>query len=57
MNRDLRQKVRRLIIDMNDEQCQVALEALKISVEDSTKTPEECCVLAYKRLNRKEALS
>lgn len=57
MNRDLRQKVRRLIIDMNDEQCQVALEAFKISVEDSTKTPEECCVLAYKRLNRKEALS
>ena len=57
MNRALRQEVRRLIIDMTDEQCQVALEAFKISVEDNTKTPEECCALAYKRLNRKEALS
>ena len=42
MNRALRQEVRRLIIDMTDEQCQVALEAFKISVEDNTKTPEEC---------------
>nr|DAZ08746.1 MAG TPA: hypothetical protein [Caudoviricetes sp.] len=57
MNRALRQEVRRLIIDMTDEQCQVALEAFKISVEDNTKTPEECCALAYKRLNRREALS
>lgn len=48
--KSLRQEVIDLISEMSDEQCAVALEAFKIGEADSTKSPDECVVLAAKRL-------
>ena len=44
------QEVIRLISKMSDEQCIVVYEAFKIQLEDETKTPEECVMLARERL-------
>ena len=48
------QEVIRLISKMSDEQCIVVYEAFKIQLEDETKTPEECVMLARERLNKEE---
>ena len=44
------QEAIRLISKMRDEQCIVVYEAFKIQLEDETKTPEECVMLARERL-------
>ena len=44
------QEAIRLISKMSDEQCLVVYEAVKIQLEDETKTPEECVMLARERL-------
>lgn len=44
------QEAIRLISEMSDEQCIVVYEAFKIQLEDETKTPEECVMLARERL-------
>jgi|GEM_PF-1234884 hypothetical protein len=44
------QEAIRLISKMSDEQCIVVYEAFKIQLEDETKTPEECVMLARERL-------
>ena len=44
------QEAIRLISKMSDEQCMVVYEAFKIQLEDETKTPEECVMLARERL-------
>ena len=48
------QEAIRLISKMSDEQCIVVYEAFKIQLEDETKTPEECVMLARERLNKEE---
>lgn len=48
------QEVIRLISKMSDEQCIVVYEAFKIQLEDETKTPEECVMLARERLRKEE---
>ena len=48
------QEVIRLISKMSDEQCIVVYEAFKIQLEDETKTPEECVMLALERLSKEE---
>ena len=48
------QEVIRLISKMSDEQCIVVYEAFKIQLEDETKTPEECLMLARERLSKEE---
>ena len=44
------QEAIRLISKMSDEQCIVVYEAFKIQLEDETKTPEECVMLAREHL-------
>lgn len=44
------QEAIRLISKMSDEQRIVVYEAFKIQLEDETKTPEECVMLARERL-------
>ena len=48
------QEAIRLISKMSDEQCIVVYEAFKIQLEDETKTPEECVMLARERLSKEE---
>lgn len=48
------QEAIRIILKMNDEQIRLVYEALKIQLEDETKTPEECVMLARERLNKEE---
>ena len=48
------QEVIRLISKISDEQCIVVYEAFKIQLEDETKTPEECVMLARERLSKEE---
>lgn len=48
------QEVIHLISKMSDEQCIVVYEAFKIQLEDETKTPEECVMLARERLSKEE---
>ena len=44
------QEAIRLISKMSDEQCIVVYDLIKIQLEDETKTPEECVMLARERL-------
>ena len=44
------QEAIRLILEMNDEQIKLVVEAFNILREDETKTPEECAMLARERL-------
>ena len=46
----LRQEAISLISKMSDDQCAVVMEAFKLSVEDSSKTEEECIKIAAERL-------
>lgn len=48
------QEVIRLILEMNDEQIRIVVEAFNIQLEDETKTPEECVMLARERLSKEE---
>jgi hypothetical protein len=48
------QEAIRLILEMNDEQIRIVVEAFNIQLEDETKTPEECVMLARERLNKEE---
>lgn len=48
------QEVIRLILEMNDEQIKLVVEAFNIQLEDETKTPEECVMLARERLSKEE---
>lgn len=48
------QEAIRIILKMNDEQIRLVYEAFKIQLEDETKTPEECVMLARERLNKEE---
>lgn len=45
-----RQEAVRLISEMSDKQIMITLEAFNIHLEDETKTPEECVMLARERL-------
>ena len=49
-----RQEVVRLISEMSDKQIMITFEAYKIQLEDETKTPEECVMLARERLHKEE---
>ena len=42
----------RLILEMNDEEIKLVVEALNILQEDETKTSEECVMLARERLSK-----
>ena len=44
------QEAIRLILEMNDEQIKLVVEAFNILLEDETKTLEECVMLARERL-------
>lgn len=46
------QEAIRLILEMNDEQIKLVVEAFNIQLEDETKTPEECVMLARERLSK-----
>lgn len=48
------QEAIRLILEMNDEQIRIVVEAFNIQLEDETKTPEECVMLARERLSKEE---
>lgn len=48
------QEAIRLILEMNDEQIKLVVEAFNIQLEDETKTPEECVMLARERLSKEE---
>lgn len=48
------QEAIRLILEMNDEQIKLVVEAFNILQEDETKTPEECVMLARERLSKEE---
>ena len=48
------QEAIRIILKMNDEQIRLVYEAFKIQLEDETKTPEECVMLARERLTKEE---
>ena len=50
----MRQEAARLIAEMSEEQCIVVFEAFNIQLEDETKSPEECLMLARERLNKEE---
>lgn len=45
-----RQEAVRLISEMSDKQIMITLEAFNIHLEDETKTPKECVMLARERL-------
>ncbi len=49
-----RQEVMRLISEMSDKQIMITFEAFNIQLEDETKTPEECVMLARERLSKEE---
>lgn len=44
------QEAIRIILEMNGEQIRLVVEAFNIQLEDETKTPEECVMLARERL-------
>ena len=46
----LRQEAISLISKMSDDQCAVVMEAFQLSMEDSSKTEEECIKIAAERL-------
>lgn len=48
------QEAIRLILEMNDEQIKLVVEAFNILLKDETKTPEECVMLARERLSKEE---
>ena len=48
------QEAIRLILEMNDEQIRIVVEAFNIQLEDETKTPEECVMLAREHLSKEE---
>lgn len=48
------QEAIRLILEMNDEQIKLVVEAFNIQLEDEKKTPEECVMLARERLSKEE---
>ena len=48
------QEAIRIILEMNDEQIRLVVEAFNIQLEDETKTPEECVMLARERLSKGE---
>lgn len=48
------QEAIRLISKMSDEQIMIVVEAFNIQLEDETKTPEECVMLARERLSKEE---
>ena len=43
-----------LISKMSDEQIMIVVEAFNIQLEDETKAPEECVMLARERLSKEE---
>ena len=47
-------EVMRLISEMSDKQIMITFEAFNIQLEDETKTPEECVMLARERLSKEE---
>ena len=47
-----RQEVMRLISEMSDKQIMITFEAFNIQLEDETKTPKECVMLARERLSK-----
>ena len=49
-----RQEAVRLISEMSDKQIMITFEAFNIQLEDETKTPEECVMLARERLSKEE---
>ena len=49
-----RQEAVRLISEMSDKQIMITFEAFNIQLEDETKTPEECVMLARERLSEEE---
>ena len=49
-----KQEVMRLISEMSDKQIMITFEAFNIQLEDETKTPEECVMLARERLSQEE---
>lgn len=49
-----RQEAVRLISEMSDKQIMITFEAFNIQLEDETKTPEECVMLARERLSKGE---
>ena len=51
---EMLQEAIRLISEMNDEQIRIVVEAFNIQLEDETKTPEECVMLARERLSKGE---
>ena len=48
------QEAIRIILEMNDEQIRLVVEAFNILLEDETKKPEECVMLARERLTKEE---
>lgn len=50
-----RQEAVRLISEMSDKQIMITFEAFNIQLEDETKTPEECVMLARERLSKGES--
>ena len=48
------QEAIRIILEMNDEQIRLVVEAFNILLEDETKKPEECVMLARERLSKEE---
>lgn len=51
---EMLQEAIRLISEMNDEQIRIVVEAFNIQLEDETKTPEECVMLARERLSKEK---
>lgn len=51
---EMLQEAIRLILEMNDEQIRIVVEAFNIQLEDETKTLEECVMLARERLSKEE---
>ena len=49
-----RQEAVRLISEMSDKQIMITFEACNMQLEDETKTPEECVMLARERLSKEE---
>lgn len=48
------QEAIRIILEMNDEEIRLVVEAFNILLENETKKPEECVMLARERLNKEE---
>ena len=48
------QEAIRIILEMNDEQIRLVVEAFNILLEDETKTTEECVMLARERLSKED---